>query len=118
MKRQVLLFFFPKWQILRCIEGSEGGAGIQEKTQNKELSWRMAEGTRFPWGSQEGGEGREAGGGTLSSSVPFAVGRRGVSLLAAHLGQLEVSLHRLVWQRSVLCHLFSSQSLGDSLLLA
>lgn len=66
----------------------------------------MGEGTGFPWGSQEGGEGREAGGGTPSSSVPFAVGRRGVSLLAAHLGQPEVSLHRLVWQRSVLCHPF------------
>lgn len=100
------IFFSPKWQILRCIEGSEGGAGIEEKIQNKELSWRMGEGTGFPWGSQEGGEGREAGGGTPSSSVPFAVGRRGVSLLAAHLGQLEVSLHRLVWQRSVLCHPF------------
>lgn len=50
------IFFFPKWQILRYIEGSEDGAGIQ-KIQNKELPWRMGEGTGFPWGSQEGGEG-------------------------------------------------------------
>lgn len=57
MKRQVLLFLFPKWQILRCIEFSEDGAGIEEKVQNKELSWRIGEGTGFPWGSQEGGEG-------------------------------------------------------------
>ena len=37
------IFFFPKWQILRCIEGPEDGAGIQ-KIQNKELSWRMGKG--------------------------------------------------------------------------
>lgn len=88
------IFFFPKWQILRCIEGPEDGAGIQ-KIQNKELSWRMGKGLLGQPGSRRG---REAGGGTLPSPVPPAAGRRGVSLLAAQLVRLEASLHRAVWR--------------------
>lgn len=89
------LFFFPKWQILRCIEGSEEGAGNQ-KIQNKELSWRVGEGIGFPWGSQEGGEGGRQVEALCPALSLLLLGE--VSLLAAHPAQLEVSLHRLVWQ--------------------
>lgn len=115
MKRQVLFSFFPNGRFLGVL-----------KAQRMELVYRRFRikschggwgRDRAPLGQSGRRRGREAGGGTLPSPVPLAVGRRGVSLLAAPLVELEASLHRAVWQ-SVCVILFSSQRSGDSLSLA